>query len=66
MFALTVIFKNQENLYLFLNTYNDFISKINKAMKVVNIVCLCVSSFYEFQDLKEVHVSFDYVIYVYI
>ena len=32
VFALT--FKDQKNQYLFLNTYNGFISKINKAMEV--------------------------------
>ena len=32
VFVLT--FKDQKNQYLFLNTYNGFISKINKAMEV--------------------------------
>ena len=32
VFVLT--FKDQKNRYLFLNTYNGFISKINKAMEV--------------------------------
>ena len=32
IFVLT--FKDQKNQYLFLNTYNGFISKINKAMEV--------------------------------
>ena len=32
IFALT--FKDEKNQYLFLNTHNGFISKINKAMEV--------------------------------
>ena len=32
IFVLT--FKDQKNQYLFLNTFDDFISKINKVMEV--------------------------------
>ena len=34
MLVFALIFKDQKNQYLFLNTYNNFISKSNKAMEV--------------------------------
>ena len=34
MLIFVLTFKDQKNQYLFLNTYNGFISKINKAMEV--------------------------------
>ena len=34
MLIFVLTFKDQKNQYLFLNTYNGFISKVNKAMEV--------------------------------